>query len=212
MRLIRPGYYRHLVTSTVFLACLPFSKDLAAADSYGQYGVRGAGLITCGIYEKERMARGDVYLMTAAWADGYITATNEHLADTYDVLSFESTELLMEILHRHCENNPADHLFSVLKSLLQKLNEDRLQARSEKVEIVVGDRKVSLYVEVLKRIKQKLASSGLYHGKMDAGYGQEMIRAMKSWQKSIGFEPTGFPDQATLWRLMRTAEKTAENT
>ncbi len=188
------------------VAALLLSQGGVAADDKGQFGVRGAGLIPCALYVQERQAKADVYLMTAAWVDGYITATNQYSADTYDMLSFETTELLAAILGEHCKKHPADRVFPVLKGLLAKLHQDRLQQHSNKVEVVVGERKASLYVDVLKRIQARLASAGFYNGKIDADYGQASIEAMKAFQGSIGFKATGFPDQMTLWRLFRQAD------
>jgi putative peptidoglycan binding protein len=207
MNLITQEYWKRVVVSTFCLACLLNTQEAITADAHGQFGIRGAGLISCKIYENERKARADVYLMTAAWIDGYITATNENLADTYDIMSFETTELLTEVLDKHCKKNPKDIVFTVLKALLVKLHDDRLRNYSKKTEIVVGERTISLYVDTLKRVQQRLTSAGFYSGKIDADYGEKMIRAMKSYQTSIGFNPTGFPDQATLWRLLRSSEQ-----
>ena len=182
---------------------LLISQGAMAADDKEQFALRGAGLITCAIYEKEREAKSEAYLMTAGWIDGYITGTNQHSPETYDILSFETTELLTAILAKHCKTNPTDRVFAVLKSLFMKLQQDRLQALSKKIEVVVGERKTSLYVEVLKRIQEQLTSAGFYKGKINGTYGQLTIKAMEAFQRSAKFNPTGFPDQMTLWRLLR---------
>ena len=200
------GQSKRLSIAVIAAAALLLSQGLAAADDKGQFGVRGAGLISCALYVQERQARAEVYLMTAAWVDGYITATNQYSADTYDIVSFETTELLAAILGEHCRKHPADRIFPVLKGLLAKLHQDRLQQHSNKAEVVVGDRKVSLYVDVLKRVQSRLATAGFYNGKIDADYGQASIDAMKGFQRSIDFKATGFPDQMTLWRLFRQAD------
>ena len=198
--------------SLVFLVCaiavtsLLGNQEAVAADEKGQFGVRGAGLITCAIYEKEREAQSEVYLITAAWIDGYITGINQHLPATYDIMSFETTELLTAILAKHCKKNPADTVFSVLRNLFAKLHQDRLQFHSNKTEIILGYREVSLYVEVLKRIQNKLYSAGFYKGDIDGTYNPSTIKAMKEFQRSVEFNPTGFPDQITLWRLLRSQD------
>ncbi len=194
------------LSSIIFLISTLASQGTIAADKSEQFAIRGAGLISCQIYDHERKARAYIYLLTTAWIDGYITASNEHLPDTYDLLSFESTELLTEILDKHCKKNPDDIVVTVLRAMLAKLHDDRLQNYSKKTEITSGERHTSLYVEVIKRVQQKLTSAGFYNGKIDGSYGKEMLMAMQSYQKSIAFKPTGFPDQASLWRLLRAAE------
>ncbi|MDT8383898.1 MAG: peptidoglycan-binding domain-containing protein [Gammaproteobacteria bacterium] len=180
------------------------SQGVFAADDKGQFALRGAGLLPCAIYVKEREAKSEAYLMTAGWIDGFITGSNQYSPETYDLLSFETTELLTAILDKHCIANPKDRVFAVLKSLFQKLHQDRLQTLSEKTEVAVGDRKTSLYVEVLKRIQKTLTAKGLYKGKVNGSYDQSTIDAMKAFQRSVKLEPTGFPDQVTLWRLLRS--------
>lgn len=180
---------------------IPF---VVAADAHGQFAVRGAGLMTCEIYSHERAAQSPAYLVAAAWVDGYITATNQHMADTYDVMPFESTELLAAVIGRHCEQHPEDRVFPVIDNLIEKLYQDRLQAHSEKIEIAVEQRHLSMYVELVKRMQSRLAAADLYQGAVTGHFDAPTRKALMAYQQSIGFEPTGFPDQATLWRLMRS--------
>jgi len=197
--------YKTLIANAVLLVSLATAQVSFAADKYGQFGVRGAGLISCAVYANERKVRADVYRMTAAWIDGYITATNENRTNTYDILSFETTELLTEVINKHCLNNPNDIVFTVIKSLLIKLQNDRVQLNSKKTNITIGQRQTFLYESTIKRIQQRLKALGFYKGKINAAFGQLMIESFKGYQQSIGFNPTGFPDQATLWRLLRSA-------
>jgi len=182
---------------------LLLAQGAFAADDKGQFGVRGAGLISCELYVQERKAQADVYLITAAWVDGYITGANQHMSDTYDIMSFETTELLTAVLNEHCKKHPADPVFGVIRNLFEQLQQDRIQDYSEKTDVVIGERRVLLYVEVLKRVQDKLASAGFYEGTIDGNYGESTIDAMKAYQRSVELNPTGFPDQTTLWRLLR---------
>jgi hypothetical protein len=192
--------------TTVFFAAalLLFAADARPADKDGQYAIRGAGLISCAIYNQERAARSNVYLVTAAWVDGYITGINQYAPQTYDVLSFEGTELLMSILTEHCKSNPTDPVFGVLASLFRKLWPDRVTGKSEKTTIVMAERDARHYVELIKRAQKKLRAKRFYSGAISGNYSPQTVEAMKRYQKSIGFDPTGFPDQLTLWRLMRS--------
>ena len=178
-----------------------------AADENGQFALRGAGLLPCSVITRERAARSELYRLAAAWADGYLTGINQHQETTYDAVSFESTELLMAVVAEHCESHPKDPLFGVLNGLFKKLATDRLQEKSTKLEIRNGQLKTSLYVSTLMRAQDLLASYGHYAGDPSGKYDQATISALKGYQSAIGFEPTGFPDQATLWRLFRGANR-----
>ncbi len=175
-----------------------------SADSKGQYAVRGAGLISCALLVEARKAKSDAYLVTAAWVDGYVTGINQYAPDTYDELSFESTELIMAILDEHCKKHPADPVFGVINSLFKQVRDDRLKAKSEKVNVTAGPRSARHYVEVIRRVQAKLHGRGFYNGPVNGEFTPQTVAAIKKFQKSIDFEPTGFPDQTTLWRLLRT--------
>lgn len=175
----------------------------AAADNSGNFAVRGAGLVTCELYQRERQAQSAAYLVTAAWVDGYITATNQHMADTYDVASFESTELLAEVLAAHCADHPQDRVFPVVNNLLEKLYQDRLRKRSHKQAVTADGRSVELYEETIRRVQRALAQRNFYQGPVSGRFNQDTRAAVQAFQRSVNFRDTGFPDQVTLWRLLR---------
>lgn len=187
----------------IFLATgLLTSKNAISADDKGQYGVRGAGLTSCAIYEKERNLKSEVYFIIASWMDGYITGTNQWAHDTYDMFPFQSTELITSIISAHCQKNPNDRVYPVLRDLIEKINNNRLTNKSKKVDVGVNERTTELYGEIVIRIKTKLKQAGYYDGRLNSIYDDVTIEAMKKFQGSIDFNQTGFPDQLTLWRLL----------
>ncbi len=195
------GAKAYLASLLIVAGTLP-APEAAAADGKGQFGVRGAGLVTCALYNQERDARSEVYRVVAAWMDGYITGSNQHAVDTYDIASFESTELLAALVSENCKKYPDTPIFVVLRAIIEKSAETRLRAPSKKVEVAIGDRKVLLYEEVLRRIQEKLASAGFYRGPINGTYDAKTQAAMKAFQTSAKLEPTAFPDQLTLLRLL----------
>lgn len=188
----------------VTLGWLLLSQPSAAADAEGQYAVRGAGLVSCAVYERERKARSPVYHVIAGWIDGYITGSNQHAPDTYDMTSFESAEMIAAVISENCQHHPETPVFAVLNSLVKQLADDRLRHPSKKVEVKSGTRSVLLYETVLKRLQEHLAGANFYQGPMDGRFDENMQAALRAYQSSIELEPTGFPDQLTLWRLFRS--------
>lgn len=174
-----------------------------AGDERGQFAIRGAGVLTCGIYVQARADRDDIYVATAAWLDGYVTGVNQHAANTYDALSFEGAELLMAVVDNHCRANPDDSVFGVASNLISKIWDDRLSTRSDKHVIAFGERETQLYASLVERTQHALADRGFYSGEKDGRYEGSVIDAMKAFQASQGMEPTGFPDQRSLWQLLR---------
>jgi len=179
-------------------------SHVRAADDQGQFAIRGAGLINCALFSQARKNQEKAYLVTAAWVDGYITGVNQHATDAYDISPFESTELLMAIVDEHCQNHPKDPVFGVLLNLFKQLWPDRLLQKSEKVTITTPGRETQHYVEIIERIQRKLQAGGYYKGPISGKFSSETVEALKGFQRSVDFNPTGFPDQATLWRLLRS--------
>jgi hypothetical protein len=147
MKTILPGL--------LLLACA--MPNAHASDPNNAFAIRGVGALPCEVYLKELEKKSSAAFMIGGWLDGYVTAVNRYAADTYDALSFESTELVANLLAGHCKSNPRDPIFGVLAALLTKLHDDRLQTRE----------------------------------------------ALIAFQNSNNLKPTGLPDQATLWRLLR---------
>ena len=59
-----------------------------SATSEGQYGARGAALVSCEIFERERKAQSELYRMLGSWVDGYITGINQQTPGIYNITSF----------------------------------------------------------------------------------------------------------------------------
>jgi hypothetical protein len=190
-------------TPVTWILLLALSQPTAAlaATEEGRYAVRGAALVSCAIYERERKIQSPVYQVIGAWIDGYISGLNQGAPGIYDVASFESTELIAALLSEHCSKNPNDSLFAVLKLLTDKIAANKLTEPSEKVRVKRGERSVLLYSEILMRLQHKLAAMGYYTGTIDGAYSEATQQAIRRYQESIALNPTGFPDQLTLWRL-----------
>lgn len=191
---------QELTVLSVVIA-LGLSSAATAADSKGQFGIRGAGLVSCYVFDHEREAHSTVYDVIAGWMDGYITGMNQYAPGTYDAASFQSTELYAALVAEYCKKHPETPVFAVINSLVKQTWKDRLRAPSQKVEVAIGDQKVLLYEAAIRQIQEKLASRGYYGDKISSAYGPAVQQAMMAFQQSIRFKATGFPDQATLWRL-----------
>lgn len=175
----------------------------AAADDASKFAMKGAGLLPCQIYVAEREKRSNIYYMIGGWIEGYLSAYNRFAADTYDVLSFESLELLLAVIDKHCQSNPTDRLHAVLASMIRQTAPDRIKDESAAVEVVEGERRTVLYRETIRRMQAKLAELGLYHGEIDGRFTDATRSAVIAFQSDVELETTGFPDQTTLWRLLR---------
>jgi hypothetical protein len=189
----------------ILLGLLTFSiaGGAIAADSKGQFAMKGAGFLSCQVFAAEREKRSDVYYLIGGWIEGFVTAHNRYATDTFDITAFESTEMLLTVMQNHCKDHPDDRLFPVLNSMLLQLQPDRLKSESERVTVTSGERKALLYVETIRRIQENLKKRGLYKGAVDGKFTGPSEAALMAFQSDAGLEKTGFPDQVTLWRLFR---------
>lgn len=174
-----------------------------AADGDNRFAMKGAGFLPCQAYLAAREARTSAYYMIGGWVEGYISAHNRYAADTYDITSFESLELLLAVIETHCEANPGHRLHGVVNAILVALEPHRLRQESPRVRIAEGERKTTLSRETIRRVQAKLAEHGLYGNETDGRFTEATRTALMAFQSDLDFEMTGFPDQTTLWRLLR---------
>ena len=194
------------------LAILYLSLGLLAAgpafagDGEARHAVRGAGVVDCATFLAEKGAASDAYVMMGGWIDGYITAYNQLSESTYDITTFQSTELLVTVIEGHCEDNPEHRLFTVVSSIAEQLRDQRLREASPILNVRVDGKATRLYRETVARMQARLGEGGHYDGPASGNYDAATLEAVQSYQASIGYEPTGFPDQATLWKLFAGAD------
>ena len=186
------------------LALLAHGPFASAADQNGLFAIRGAGLLTCLTYVQEREAASDAYVMIGGWLDGYVTAINELSLETFDVTPYVSTELLTALIDRHCKDNPGDILFAVTNTLLAKLFDERLKSSSVYVDVRISLEQMRLYTDTIERIQTSLAAKGLLYIEATGQWNLATQNALARYQESIGMNGSGFPDQATLWSLLRS--------
>lgn len=204
MRRTRPGFahFRRCVLAGC-IAWAVHAGPALAEDAAGKFAVKGAGTLPCKVLTAEREKKSNGYFLIGGWLEGYLSAHNRYVDDTFDIASFESTELLLAVIADHCAKHPEDRLYPVVNALVQKLVDDRLKSTSERIKIGDATRATMLYQSTIRRIQEALAARQFYQGAADGNFSEETKAALAAFQKDIQFEPTGFPDQATLWRLLR---------
>jgi len=199
---MNPDLVRRSVLAVLVGICQTLAAHQAiAADAAGNFAVRGAGLIDCATFLDEKERKSEAYIMIGGWLDGYLTGVNELVDQTYDITPYQSTELLITIVENHCRTHGTERLFTVLRSIGTQLHDERIDSASELVNINVDGRRVRLYRETIRRMQTKLAQTDLYTGETSGQFDSATLAAIEAYQDRIGYEPSGFPDQATLWKL-----------
>lgn len=187
---------------TIALAALLVAGSVHASDEEGRAAVKGAGAASCADFVKERKAESRLYYMFGGWINGYVTAYNQTTADTFDIVPWQSTDLLAGMLDGHCKKNPDQPFIYAVNAMLQSLKGQRLTEKSEVVEVSSGDHSVAIYEAMLRRVQSRLAERDHYNGSVDGVFGPKTAAAIRAYQQAQQLPQTGVPDQKTLVVLM----------
>ncbi len=190
------------VRTLMLIGLLFAASPVFAADSTNRFALRGAGLASCEQFLKAMQERQENVLVAGSWLEGYITAVNQFSPDTFDIAPWQSTQALLGLVSRNCERNPQAGFFRIVDSMMNFLKQTRLRAQSEQVPAEAGANKLYLYRETMKDVQQKLIEFGFLKGGADGQYGPNTRSALEAFQKAQQIEPTGLPDQNTLFRLL----------
>lgn len=187
----------------VLVMSLFIAAGAFGADSEGRFAVKGAGMTKCERFLEEWKDGSKVFYAYGGWIEGYLTATNQYLPQTYDITSWETTTLLAALLAEHCKKDPEMPFIRAVRSMVAALRQERLTESSELVLAEQNGKGVRLYAEVIRGMQTRLAQQGLYSGTVDGIYNDSTAAAVRDYQGREGIEQSGLPDQTTLIKLMR---------
>ena len=137
----------------------PFGAQ--AASETGQYAVKGIGIQKCADFTQAYEKRTQGAFVFAGWVDGYISAYNRAHTGIFDAAPWQSVDVLLALIHNHCSKAPEERLYGVVHAMLEYFKEQQLTESSPAVEAAVGDKKVTVYKEVLRRAQDKLVAAGV---------------------------------------------------
>lgn len=182
---------------TVFsFFCLPLMAR--ASDEAQNFAVKGAGLATCADYVQARQNNSSTFYQFGGWINGYLTGLNQLTPQTYDLAPWQSADLLAGVILRNCRENPKRRFVETVAAMVTSLTDQRLLTKSPLIEARVGETRVRIYREQLRRAQEKLAESGLYQGEPDGVFDARTEDGLRAYQKASRLAETGLPDQATL--------------
>ncbi len=193
---------RFLFLPLSFLGFL-LSLQVNATDSKGNFAVEGVGKLTCQQYLAIRENSPDAFREYAGWIDGYLSALNQYLPATFDLVPWQRTDLLQLSVARLCEKSREMPFFRAVDILAKGLSEKRLIEQSDRVEFAVSgaDQTFFVYKEILRQAQQELIRQGYLKGAADGVLGEQTKKAFLAYQKDHDILTTGLPDQLTLFGL-----------
>jgi hypothetical protein len=189
-----------LLISALIVAAIA-SAQVRAADGSGNFALRGVGLATCAQFLQASEERQENVLLAGGWLEGYMTAINQLLPETFDIAPWQNTDTILALVKHNCERNRDQRFFAVVTAMVEFLAENRLKEQSDRVMAEAHGQRVAIYTEVLRDVQQELIDQGLLEGNADGQFGAKTQAALEEFQKKENIQVTGLPDQVTLWRL-----------
>ena len=194
------NHFSHGVIAIVF--CV-FSFSAIALDKNGKFAIKGVGNVSCEQFVKTITEDDPQKFLFAGWLNGYLTAHNQHLKDTFDITSWEDVETLGTYLKSHCSKNPNLSFFQATTQLLNEMYEQRIVEFIGAENIASGTQSLKTYVQVITRVQQALAVSGFYKGKIDGIMSPQVKEALSEYRKDKKIAASEYLDQITLHTLLR---------
>lgn len=175
---------------------------VSGSDDNKAYAVKGAGIAPCSKFLESVESGDKAYFVYGGWLEGYFTASNKYLPETYDLIPWQSTQLMLKTVESVCKQSPDMTLNSVVQMLVGNLAPQRIAMGAKFVRLGEGYGNV-FQEEVVVRIKKALMDKGFYSGELGADYTDSTKTALRNFQKSVNQAETGMPNQATLFLLFR---------
>ena len=200
MRLAFPARLRACLT--ILLLPGVFTSPAAAADSKGNFSVKGAGAAPCSIYLDAATKKDQRFFMFAGWMEGMLSGINVYQADTFDMVPWQSTDLLALAAAAACTRDPKASFHTAVLSVSRSLYNGRLRERSDRVVLGKAPQQVALYAAVIAQAQARLVALKLLKEKPTGKMSSATTAALKAFQKSKKLPETGLPDQITLYRLL----------
>jgi hypothetical protein len=196
---------KRLAATAVLALAIPATH---AADADGRFAVKSVGGTKCSQFVEAMKTKNQGQIaLYVGWIAGFISASNQLQESTFDLAAWQDMRTLTALLHRHCDRNADLRFGAAVAQMANAMKTDRLQARSEVVQLDHDGKAVQVYQEALRRAQSALAELGMYSGDLDGQLNDSMREALKKFQGENKINVSGVPDQATLFALFATARK-----
>ena len=195
---------------------VPFLAALLAGPAHaegpdGSFAIKGAGLQTCGAFLDSAQARNDDLSLYAGWIDGYVTAQNQHLPETFDLAPWQTTGTLVSLVGQICQQSDRDMRFiDAAGGVIRALLPQRLTETSNASGIDMGTSRTVVYDAVVQRAEEALAERGFDPGPADGTFDDATADALAAFQRDEGIPVTRLPDQQTLFALLLKGDAAPE--
>lgn len=192
-----------IVALMLFITSVMYVDNALALDRNGKYAIKGVGNASCDQYVKITETDDPQKFLFAGWINGYMTAHNQHLKDTFDIVSWENIETLGNYLRSHCKKNPNLSFFQATTQMLSELHEKRIVEFISATNMASGNQSQKSYIQVVQRVQKKLIELKLFKGADDGKMSAELVASLNVYRKAQGMLESDSLDQQVLHALLR---------
>lgn len=172
------------------------TMQLQAADSEGNYAIRGLGSMECSSFlqdfEADPASGGDY----SEWISGYLSAMNRVSEQTFDVSYIASNLEVAELVGRICLTRPEVRVEAALDGLLELMNSSKVELESDLVRVALSETSVTVRQSVLEEFVGVLVRDGYLE--TSRAYDDSVRDAVLVFQEERDLPTTGLPDFNTL--------------
>ncbi|MDO9499034.1 peptidoglycan-binding protein [Falsiroseomonas sp.] len=184
------------------LGCLAATGAARAADSTGNYAVRGLGSASCQQFAAAVDGNTPELRNYIAWMEGSLTGVNRLTPNLFDAVPFNSAGAVAATVLQACRQQPALQFNAALMRALERMQSVRVTTNSPWVEMTVGTNRVTLRAETLAGAQARLGALGLLTTPPDGRFSVATRDAIKRFQQIRRMPVTELPDPDTLLALM----------
>ncbi|HEV7455724.1 MAG TPA: peptidoglycan-binding domain-containing protein [Roseococcus sp.] len=183
-------------------AGLAWAGAARAADSTGNYAVRGLGSSPCTQFIAAVDGNSPQLRSYIAWLEGAVSMGNRLSPGVFDTVPFSASGALAAVVMRRCREQPAQPFEAAVRLTLEQLQPLRVTTNSPWVEMTVGNNRVTLRAETLAVVQGRLGGLGLLTTPPDGRFSVATREALKRFQQMRRLPTTELPDPDTLLALL----------
>ena len=188
---------RHVSAGLLVVIALSASTTATAGDANGKFAVKGVGALDCDAYIRAANAGDRELAQYSGYLAGYVSAYNEHRAETFDLLPWQSMETLMLIMLRRCRQVP-DSLFAVAVSdMARHFDAGRLEELIDRIRYGDGDSAIELYEPVATAVLAALEERDYPT--------DDLYRSLQQYREDQDFPPATDNLQTAILTLLYTS-------
>jgi hypothetical protein len=178
-----------------------------AADVQGNFSVKGTGQAPCKDYVIAASSKGQQAAPFLNWLAGYLSAANQYESQTYDMLSWQTDNIIALSLLSYCRANPKTPFALAAAKMVNSLRPSRVTRKGPFQILTVGKERIRLHSETILRIKSILQARAGYAGPMTAVWDKAAVQSLARFQAGQKLQATGQLDPMTLAILLAPSTK-----